>query len=60
VPQVPWLAKVDAGGNLLWQHFYYQTCPTGSTLSQYFASSDLTSAGGYLGLGFTENPRICG
>jgi hypothetical protein len=21
VPQVPWLAKVDAGGNLLWQHF---------------------------------------
>jgi len=22
---VPWLAKTDASGNLLWQHFYYQS-----------------------------------
>jgi hypothetical protein len=57
VPQVPWLAKTDASGNLLWQHAYYQTYPaTGRTLSQYFASSDLTSSGGYLALGFTESP----
>jgi len=57
VPQVPWLAKADASGNLLWQHFYYRTHPTtGRTLSQYFASSDLTSAGGHLALGITTNP----
>jgi hypothetical protein len=55
-PQVPWLAKTDASGNLLWQHAYYQTYPTtGRTLSQYFASSDVTSSSGYLALGFTEN-----
>jgi hypothetical protein len=51
-PMVPWLAKTDASGNLLWQHVYYQ----GGTLSQYFASSDLTSSGGHLALGFTSNP----
>jgi hypothetical protein len=57
VPQVPWLAKVDATGNLLWQHFYYRSHPTtGRPLSQYFASSDLTSSGGYLALGITTNP----
>jgi hypothetical protein len=57
VPQVPWLAKTDASGNLLWQHFYYQVHPTtGRPLSQYFPSSDLTSSGGYLALGFTSNP----
>jgi len=56
-PQVPWLAKTDTNGNLLWQHAYYDTYPaTGRTLSQYFASSDLTSGGGYLALGFTEDP----
>jgi hypothetical protein len=56
-PLVPWLAKVDASGNLLWQHFYYQAHPrTGRPLSQYFASSDLTSSGGYVALGFTQNP----
>jgi hypothetical protein len=49
---VPWLAKTDASGNLLWQHVYYQ----GGTLSQYFVSSDLTSSGGHLALGFTSNP----
>jgi hypothetical protein len=53
---VPWLAKTDATGNLMWQHFYYQSYPsTGAALSQYFASSTLTRDGGYLALGFTEN-----
>ena len=51
-----WAAKVDASGNLVWQHFYYQTNPaTGRTLSQYFASSTLTSGGALAALGFTEN-----
>jgi hypothetical protein len=57
LPMVPWLAKTDASGNLVWQHDYYDTNPaSGRTLSQYFASSSPTSNGGYLGLGFTENP----
>ena len=57
VPLVPSLTKTDASGNLLWQHFYYETYPsTGRTLSQYFASSALTSDGGHLAVGFTENP----
>ena len=56
VPLVPWLAKVDAAGNLLWQHFYYRAHPTtGRPLSQYFPSSDLANGGGYFGLGWTEN-----
>jgi hypothetical protein len=56
VPMVPWLAKTDTSGNLAWQHFYYQVnAATGRTLSQYFASSALTSDGGYLALGFTTN-----
>jgi hypothetical protein len=56
VPLVPWAAKVDTSGNLVWQHFYYQTNPTtGRTLSEYFASSVLTSAGGALPVGWTEN-----
>ena len=38
-PLVPWLARVDASGNLVWQHFYYQSHPTtGRPLSEYFAS----------------------
>ena len=53
---VPWLARTDAVGNLVWQHFYYQSYPsTGGPLSQYFASSALTRDGGHLALGFTEN-----
>ena len=55
-PLVPWLAKTDPSGNLVWQYSYYQSYPTtGSPISQYFASSTLTSDGGYLSLGFTEN-----
>jgi hypothetical protein len=53
---VPWLAKVDSSGNLLWQHFYYQVNQsTGRPLSEYFASSTLTPDGGTLSLGWTEN-----
>ena len=56
VPQVPWMAKVDASGNLLWQHLYYEAyAPTGRPLSQYFATSIATADGGTLALGFTEN-----
>jgi hypothetical protein len=54
VPQVPWLAKVDSAGNLLWQYFYYDLSPAGRTISQYFASSTPTNDGGFMALGFTE------
>jgi len=54
VPQVPWLAKVDSGGNLLWQYFYYDLSMAGRTISQYFASSTPTNDGGFMALGFTE------
>ena len=56
-PLVPWLAKADASGNLLWQHFYYETYSTGRPLSQYFASSDVASNGGQVALGFTTDPK---
>ena len=53
---VPWIAKVDSSGNLLWQHFYYQVyAPTGRPLSEYFSSSFVTPDGGTLALGWTEN-----
>jgi hypothetical protein len=55
-PMVPWLAKTDASGNLLWQHAYYRTYPTGRPISQYFAASDLAGNGGHLAVGFTEDP----
>jgi len=55
VPQVPWFAKVDAAGNLLWEYFYYDTSSAGRPISQYFASAAAGSDGGYLGLGFTES-----
>ena len=42
VPQVPWLAKFDSAGNLLWQYFYYDLYSTGRPISQYFASSTPT------------------
>lgn len=54
VPQVPWLAKVDSAGNLLWHYFYYDVYSTGRPISQYFASSTLTNDGGFMALGFTE------
>jgi len=54
VPQVPWLAKVDSAGNLLWQHFYYDLSSAGRPISQYFASSTLTNDGGIMALGFTQ------
>jgi len=50
VPLVPWLAKTDGNGNLVWQHFYSQSQPT-----QYFASSDLTAGGGQIAVGFTHD-----
>ena len=56
VPMVPWLAKTDAAGNLLWQHAYYRLYPTGRPITQYFADSDLASNGGHLALGFTQDP----
>jgi hypothetical protein len=55
-PIEPWLAKVDSGGNLLWQHLYYQTNKSsGRPLSENFAASALASDGGFFALGFTEN-----
>ncbi len=52
----PWAAKVDSSGNLLWAHLYYQVYkPTGLPLSEYFAASTLTSAGGLVAVGYTEN-----
>ena len=55
VQLVPWLAKADASGNLLWQHLYYQTYTTGAPLSQYFAASALAQDGGFTAAGPTEN-----
>jgi len=61
VPQVPWLAKVDSAGKLLWQYFYYDTYPTtGRPISQYFAASTPTNDGGFMALGFTEHDDIAG
>jgi hypothetical protein len=54
---VPWLARVDSAGNLVWQHLYYEVNPsTGLPLSEYFGASTLTTGGGALGLGWTEDP----
>jgi hypothetical protein len=58
VPQVPWMAKVDSAGNLLWQYFYYDVYSTGRPISQYFASSTPTNDGGFMALGFTEKNDI--
>ncbi len=53
---VPWLAKVDASGTLLWQHFYYQASPAyGTPLSQDFQASALAPGGGFLATGPTLN-----
>jgi hypothetical protein len=54
-PIVPWLARVDSSGALVWQEQDYQVyAPTGRPLSEYFASSTLTPEGP-LALGWTEN-----
>ena len=58
VPQVPWLAKVDFAGNLLWQYFYYDLYSTGRPISQYFASSTPTNDRGFMVLGFTEKNDV--
>jgi hypothetical protein len=55
VPIVPWLAKADANGNLLWQHFYYQTSTAGRPLSEDFQASALVPSGGLLATGPTLN-----
>jgi hypothetical protein len=54
-PIVPWLARVDSSGALVWQEQDYQVnATTGRPLSEYFASSTLTPEGP-LALGWTEN-----
>jgi hypothetical protein len=54
-PIVPWLAKVDGSGALVWQEQDYQVNPaTNRPLSEYFAASAQT-AEGPLALGWTEN-----
>jgi hypothetical protein len=54
-PLVPWQARADSSGNLLWQHFYYQTATTGRPLSEYFAASTVAPASGFVNAGLTEN-----
>jgi hypothetical protein len=52
---VPWLAKVDNTGALIWQKNDYQVlASTGAPLSEYFASSALTPVGP-AAIGYTEN-----
>jgi hypothetical protein len=52
---VPWLAKVDSSGALVWQEQDYQSlASTGAALSEDFASSTLTGVGP-LAVGRTEN-----
>lgn len=52
---VPWLAKVDGSGALVWQENAYQVnASTGAPLSEYFAASALTATGP-LAIGSTEN-----
>ncbi|HYK31151.1 MAG TPA: hypothetical protein VEV63_04285, partial [Streptosporangiaceae bacterium] len=51
---VPWLAKTDATGTLLWQHFYYQaSAEYGTPLSDTFEASSLVPDGGFLAAGPT-------
>jgi len=55
VELVPWLGKVDSsGGNLLWEHFYYQVL-NGLSLSEYFAGGDVAKDGGYIAAGYSED-----
>lgn len=52
---VPWLARTDGNGALVWQEQDYQATSSGAALSEDFASSALTSVGP-LAVGRTENP----
>ena len=53
---VPWLAKTDASGALLWQRFYYQASPEyGTPLSEDFQASAPVPGGGFLATGPTLN-----
>jgi hypothetical protein len=54
-PIVPWLARTDASGNLLWQHFYYQTSTAGRPLTEDFQASAPAPGGGFLAIGPTLN-----
>ena len=52
----PWIAQVSSTGSLLWQHLYYQVYKkTGLPLSENFAGAAVTSAGGFVADGPTEN-----
>jgi hypothetical protein len=52
---VPWLAKVDGNGALIWQQADYQVNPEyGTPLSEYFAASAFTPIGP-LAIGSTQN-----
>jgi hypothetical protein len=52
----PWIAEVSSTGSLLWQHLYYQVySKTGLPLSQNFSGAAVTSAGGFVADGPTEN-----
>lgn len=51
---VPWLAKVDGSGAIVWQEQDYQVTTSGGALSQYFAASALNPVGP-LAVGPTEN-----
>jgi hypothetical protein len=54
-PLVPWLARVDSSGTLLWQENVYEVNPaTGRPLSEYFSSAALTPTGP-VAIGWTEN-----
>ncbi len=48
----PWIGKVDATGNPLWQHCYYQGD------GEYFAASALAAGGGVAAVGWTEGANL--
>ena len=53
---VPWLVRVDASGNLLWQHLYYQqSAEYGTPLSEGFQAMAPAPDGGFLAVGPTQD-----
>ena len=53
-PIEAWQAKVDATGNLVWQHLYYQVYPpTGRPLGEFFPAAAPAPGGGFLAIGPT-------